>query len=1004
MFNMSPLNPTHFIFALIKFLKNKRPQFLFLFLSLILGSTAFSQNISYNYKTYDVEEGLPSSEVYCLIKDAQGYLWFGTDAGVSRFNGYEFTNYSIVDGLSDNTIFTIYEDYRGRIWFLGFTGGISYYENGLIHSYRHNDKLLEALEDKGHISKLIVGHDETIRFCLYPWGSGKIEPEGEITIHSTREDVEISHPFLRAIAEENDQILIARKLGEKKLSLYLKRNGQEEFITEHGSATYYSYSYLLDSNSSFFIVGDILGYVNPDTILTKKFGGGFCTVNMNAEGQVWLTEKNKGIKIYKNTQDLFGGKDPIMTLFNGLTISQILFEQHGAVWLSIEDRGVCYIYNYHIDNYLSNVGNRTEISAMCKNEFDELFYVGETGEVYKVDTLGVHSFLFDIEMEVNSIYFAAPNKLFVTNFQNISHKTWQENGYEIHSLNGRNLAIIDDTELWRITSAGINKEISGEIVFKSNGVNFFKTVCQDSSGIVWIGGNKGLYKYENKEITSANHLLGENREKTKVNRIRVLNSKTILIATKSSGLHILTRKNGEYLDQIIPLDSETLNDVYFDDEQGFWIASNKGILNAKIDSTGHFSLRKINHLNGLPSSQVNHITGINNIIYAGTNNGLVKFDKKFISPNNNPPKLLMNPILVNGKPQDSLKTPFQFSHNQNHIEFSFIGLSGYNPGSINYRYRLNGIEQNWKYTKSRSISYPSLPPNDYLFIVEASNEDGFWSEAQQIPFSITSPFWKRGVFIAIAGFLLFILISAYYNYKEKRKLEKYEKSRQFEEQKRKVIEAKLIALRSQMNPHFTFNSLAAIQNVMINFSVKEAVDYMGKFSSLVRKILENSENLYIYLDEELEMLQLYLMLENIRFNNEIDYSFKVAPSIEQDFVEIPSMIIQPFIENAIIHGLAPKNEGIKRIEVEFHEDFESIYCSITDTGVGRKKAREIAKKSGIKHQSLGIKITEERLKLFGAGENDEFAFEIKDLYDDEGTATGTQVQIKLKKKDDDQRS
>jgi len=201
------------------------------------------------------------------------------------------------------------------------------------------------------------------------------------------------------------------------------------------------------------------------------------------------------------------------------------------------------------------------------------------------------------------------------------------------------------------------------------------------------------------------------------------------------------------------------------------------------------------------------------------------------------------------------------------------------------------------------------------------------------------------------------------------------------------------ALRAQMNPHFLFNSLNSINTMILNDEPESASRYLSKFSKLVRLMLENSEQPQVTLKDELETLEAYIQLEAIRFKNKMDYKIETDSSIDQDEILIPSMVLQPFVENAIWHGLLHKNKkGLLTINIK--EEGDNLLCSIIDNGVGREKSLTLKKDGGLKKKSMGIKITADRLKLL-TKQKIKDVINIIDLKDNENNALGTQVNIQI---------
>jgi len=201
-------------------------------------------------------------------------------------------------------------------------------------------------------------------------------------------------------------------------------------------------------------------------------------------------------------------------------------------------------------------------------------------------------------------------------------------------------------------------------------------------------------------------------------------------------------------------------------------------------------------------------------------------------------------------------------------------------------------------------------------------------------------------------------------------------------------------LRSQMNPHFIFNSLNSIKLYIINNEKENAVYYLNKFSKLIRKILIASKEKEIPLSEELDTMKLYMNIENIRFSNEINYTTKVAEDIDLEAIKVPSLILQPFLENALWHGLSTKKDN-KEIQLEVTKNNDFVKISITDNGVGRIKADKIKKSKVLKRKSVGLTITNDRLTNFYKSYEKDYSLNIKDLYDSNNIASGTRVIINI---------
>ena len=214
------------------------------------------------------------------------------------------------------------------------------------------------------------------------------------------------------------------------------------------------------------------------------------------------------------------------------------------------------------------------------------------------------------------------------------------------------------------------------------------------------------------------------------------------------------------------------------------------------------------------------------------------------------------------------------------------------------------------------------------------------------------------------------------------------------ELQQRILEAEQKAIRSQMNPHFIFNALNSIQRFIVENDTLSANEYLAKFGKLIRRILDNSKHKLITIDDELQTLKLYLELESLRFENRFEYTIEVEEKIDTHNSQIPPMLIQPYLENAIWHGLMHKEEkGKLEIKMKLENDF--IFCSIEDNGVGRKKAMELKTKHKPDHKSSGMQLTQERLEIFNAMKTQKLDIRILDLTDEKNEPGGTRVEIKI---------
>jgi two-component sensor histidine kinase len=324
-------------------------------------------------------------------------------------------------------------------------------------------------------------------------------------------------------------------------------------------------------------------------------------------------------------------------------------------------------------------------------------------------------------------------------------------------------------------------------------------------------------------------------------------------------------------------------------------------------------------------------------------------------------------------------------HDENFFTIHFASLDFTAPEKNQYAYRLEGVNEDWVYPKDENqASYTDIDPGTYTFKVKGSNNDYVWNDQPvSLLIRIYPPFYRTTWFMLLvflsAGMVVFVLLRLRIQAlkKEKNNVE---------------LEQKL--LRSQMNPHFIFNSLTSIQNFMLNEEVGKANHYLVKFSKLLRLILSHSRTNFISLSQEIETLEHYLTIQKIRYNQSFDYSLEVSESLDPEKVLIPPMLTQPFVENAIEHGFKLA-EHPGRLYIQYAPKGQNIQIVIEDNGIGIERSKQLKAKNSRDHQSLATKITWERILNLNRFRKHKIHMEIHDLGKNGDNQQGTRVDLRI---------
>lgn len=345
--------------------------------------------------------------------------------------------------------------------------------------------------------------------------------------------------------------------------------------------------------------------------------------------------------------------------------------------------------------------------------------------------------------------------------------------------------------------------------------------------------------------------------------------------------------------------------------------------------------------------------------------------------------------------RDSKKSELSLPYHHNNLSFLFSAQEFFLPESIQYAYQLVGIDEGWQYTNAlnRKINYTNLPPGKYSFKLKAQIEGGNWSGEELIgSIEIVPAFWQRPSFrlaiallaIGIAITLVHLRITSIRN--------KEEQKTRFEKE---LLELEAKALRMQMNPHFIFNSLNSIKSIIDKNENEKAAMYLTTFSKLIRILFQNSDKREVSLYEELETCRLYTTLEKMRFGDKVNFIFDVDETLDLKDIKVPALILQPFIENAIWHGLVPTEDG-GRIVVSVQQKGTAVECIIDDNGIGRALSGKFKAAYQTDHQSKGITLTQKRLELDKILNNREDDIKITDKIKEADGCRGTTVTLTFK--------
>src|SRR6218665_3185304 len=515
----------------------------------------------------------------------------------------------------------------------------------------------------------------------------------------------------------------------------------------------------------------------------------------------------------------------------------------------------------------------------------------------------------------------------------------------------------------------------------------FKSFAMLSDSLALIGTTSGLYKIDidNRRLQKLGGISSD------VTGILKRADGSLWVATKGEGLFRLNKGQPER----VVLNTETQPRIIFDMEEdrcgALWLASYNGLIKVSPAREGE-KVWRYSAANMLPANEVNKIAADSTFIYLSTVEGICRFPLDHSLLNTTLPVIYNNSLLVNGRaiaPESNLV----FSHHDNSLVFGFDVLCFKRDDGDKLRYQLLGADTAWKSTGQNELHFDNLLPGHYELTVYALNSSGIKSnQPLKFKFAIQKPLWQSHWFF-IACFLLFFLlvflvvrvIIRQVRHKEEEKTRVH----------KLIASSQLMALQARMNPHFIFNAINSIQNYILKQQEEKAYSYLAKFSRLIRQVLNNSGKHAISLHEELESLQLYVELEQLRFKQSFDFICELSARLDEYEVSIPVMFIQPYVENAIGHGLVnlgQERRGVLTLKITVEDRLLKIV--IEDNGVGRRRAGEYRKED--LHRPVAMSLTEQRLEIIRKMKNfEEVKVSVTDLYDAAGLPAGTRVELFL---------
>lgn len=946
------------------------------------------------FENYSMNEGLIHNHVRDIFQDSKGFLWISTWEGVSMFDGYKFINYNASNGLSWSLINQVFESIAGDICIASNHGDIDRIQN--------HQRLLSFLR----------GNIVFNRFCKIAGGK-----------YFALTDYD-------GIYEFNDGVLIKPAQSRPTDSYY-------DIVQVNDSLLLgLNYSSIQLMDLQFNTYSELPGISDQRCLLVdskKRVWVG------TAEGLILLSplqEKGKPIQLL-----------PLPEIFNipqitAAPIKDLLEDDRGNIWIGTT-RGVIKI---GIDGSRQLIDEQNglpsnQITCLMQDREKNIWFGTPKGVAFLVTSSSIRIFTVEDGLSSNNIRHLLPlnngniivssekglqlhntrEDLFTPLTQDLSYFSGGDKNNTQALIGGESTETpilnffkqgydqlyhspsYNTSYAYRDRRANYFRPSHSGILVSSDGQNWQNTLtnkdsralCIDSKENLWVGlVDSGLIRFHYHYVGDTPKVFKQDHYLPGIG-IRSLYEDSrgyIWAGTRYDGIFRLQPEDPDmpilHFSQSNGLTSGFVTSIGEDKNGAIWLDFQYG-LDKLIPDDSSYRVFNFSRFHNFFTVIQGMTFDKNQELWLSTTGGMVHIeDGEF--ENLKPLQVYITAASLGDSIYHyGIDREISSGYRSTNVRFEFTAPSFVNAKQMLFSYRLWGSnDNNWSPPSiEHNVSYASLAPGNYRFEVRNRGWNGDWGEAAAFNFRIRPPFWQTGAFITSVVFLLAAGCWLVVRHRIKN-------IRRKADMRRQIAETEMAALRSQMNPHFIFNCLNSIDNLMQNNEKEKATAYLARFAKLIRAILENSKQELIPVWKDIETLKLYLDLELLRCDHKFDYQMHISDELLEGDYKIPPLVIQPFVENSIQHGLLNKVDAPRELTIEGEICERHIHFRITDNGIGRAQSEKLKQFNRTDHKSFGIKITSERLNLLNRNGLTE-SLKITDLVNEQNEAIGTQVNIQF---------
>lgn len=983
--------------------------FLNIALVIFLKFCAFAQQKEFEFKNLTQENGLPSNESYYIYRDSNNFLWIATDQGVVRYNGNKMEFFD----LPDNVVFKIYEDSKGRIWFFSLTCKLAYFYKGTINIYKYNNSIAKAFKSLIITNAWVNSDDEIIINSATQ--NFAISNPGVIT-KSDYFSTNKNDPTVFEISRIKDRQYFARLINFNNHYLntisikIIKQNKQLLYKCQITPGAYNQYGCVTtDDRTFFFFYGKTLIKLNEDgSSVAKNFSSVITSLEPDKEN-IWVGFIKGGAVL------LDSGLNNIYKTLNVKSVTSIRKDLEGGTWFSTLEQGVFYLKNSYIMHLTGDSLLTGPVFRLLKTGDSSLLFANSNG-IYQLSGNKISTIVKQSYNKVTDLFIDNNKNLCISgsreyepcsngeykksnnaSYNNIFFMTsvselinLQQNRYLMNTYRGVLLFDMKSVTGTAKTPECLTMRYFDSTVLKP-GILFF-----DSKKQLWMGSVNALYRFSSLNNLPVQFKPADTLFKKGVTYMQQLTNGVYAIGVRFGGIVLMndtgiianiTESNGllnNSVRYILPLKDQ------------IWAATSKGIsvINFQSYYPLKYSIINIGKNDGLYNVTIYQLMQHNGNILAATSNGIYEINNsaQFLNNTLKPIPFYINAINYYKGDTNNIEK-ITLPYNKNKVIISYSAVCFNLPEKVKYYYRFSNFDTIWHEIASTEFLMENLIAGNYNLEMKAAvNDEQRFSEIQKLQVIIEKPWWQNN-WLRLAGFI-FLLATIYFFYKRRiRSITLKEK--QTAALNTRMVELEQMALRSQMNPHFIFNCLTSIQQLIVSGNKTEANEYLVKFARLIRKTLELSANSFITVEEETNYIKEYLALEQLRIPGQFEFSIHIDANINAQRTEIPGMMLQPIIENSIRHGIKHLENKKGQINISLKDQGRYILCSIIDNGVGRTKSDESKGNYFTENKSYGMEIVSRRLSAITYHNEKEGKLDVEDLFNKDGSPAGTKVTMQL---------